>query len=111
MIRFVGFDNNFPRLALETRLDEEATFHHVSAERRRVVEHAAQLDLVEAAVLHPFSTWGVSSSSHSTTAETRGLSSRPGRLPAAHAISRASDAYALLRTTFPEAASRHPVSL
>lgn len=53
MLHFVGFDNHLPGMAAESRLDDEATVDHVSAEPRRVFEHFAEVDLGEAAVLHP----------------------------------------------------------
>ena len=54
MIDFVGFDNDLPRSALVVGLDHEPALDDVVLETTGTMQHGAQVDLGEVAVLHAF---------------------------------------------------------
>jgi hypothetical protein len=54
MTHFVGLDNYLPGPPAESGLDHEATVHDVGSAADGMLQHMAQIDLGESAVLHPF---------------------------------------------------------
>jgi len=53
MLHFVRLDNHLPRTGPKPRFYDETVVNHVGAKARRALQHQAQIDLGEGAVLHP----------------------------------------------------------
>ena len=53
MLHFVWFDNYLPRIGSKPGFYDETVINHVVAKSRCALQHQAQIDLGEGAVLHP----------------------------------------------------------
>jgi len=51
MLHFVGLDNHLPWLRAKSRLDNEASLDHISAEGLRGLEHLSEINFSEGAIL------------------------------------------------------------